>query len=68
MLTQAFEDFLNREVDRKEFLLYCGILIVTVTGILNLIKSLETVLVSKRHTNPVTGFSSGPYGGRKGSV
>ena len=51
-----------KEVDRKQFLLHAGAVVLTLTGVSGLIKAL---------TDPTTresgrGYGSGSYGGREG--
>ncbi len=51
-------NFLQKEVTRKEFLLLIGLFIITITGISGIIKSLNSISQTKTEQ----GFGSGPYG------
>jgi hypothetical protein len=51
-------ELLTQEMNRREFLLYLGIILLTITGIIGMDKNLSG-LVNKKQTN---GFGGGPYG------
>jgi hypothetical protein len=57
-----FHELLEQEVDRKEFITYLGIALLTVLGISGLIHALSQPL----HRGLLNrGFGSGTYGGSK---
>jgi len=58
-----FTSLLSKEVTRKEFLLHLSVLLLAVTGISSLIKTLsDPHLVDRKLTRHKSGFGSGPYG------
>ncbi|MDQ3008743.1 MAG: hypothetical protein M3Q81_04045 [bacterium] len=63
MLLSAFNELLLKPVTRKEFLLHLGVLLLMITGVSGLLKTLAdpnvTTVTSTKHKN---GFGSGPYG------
>lgn len=59
-LTQ-FSELLSKEMTRKEFLVHVGMLLLIITGISGLLKTLSDPHLAN-HTKPTTGFGSGPYG------
>lgn len=61
MNTQALSSLLSKEVSRKEFLIYLGLFLLTITGISHVLKTIkdpELLGASK----PTKGFGSGVYG------
>jgi len=54
----SFSELMNKEMDRKEFLLYAGLIFLTVIGISGTVKNLSEII----HGKPQKGFGSGPYG------
>jgi len=61
---QNIEGFLNKKMDRREFLLFMGMFFLTIFGITNLLTSLSELNQTGNNTK-VKGFGSGPYGGTK---
>jgi hypothetical protein len=58
-----FQELLSKEITRKEFLLHIGLLLLIITGISALLKTLSNPHLL---TPPATlGFEAGPYGGVK---
>jgi len=58
------QSLVNRKMDRKEFLLYLGFFILTITGISGILKNLNDPKLFKVKNKPqAQGFGSGPYGG-----
>jgi hypothetical protein len=60
-MSSPIHRLMAKEVDRKQFLLHTGAVVLTLTGVSGLIKAL---------TEPTTGSSAGgygssPYGGRE---
>lgn len=49
---------MQKEMTRKEFLLYAGILLLTITGISGIWKNVSGIV----NGTPKKGFGSGPYG------
>lgn len=63
-MLDMFQELLEQEVDRREFLTYLGIAALTVMGISGLLHALSQPLHRGiRHTNQ--GFGGGAYGGGK---
>ena len=59
-MVYSFNELLTKEVNRREFLITAGLVLLTVTGISGVIKSL-TSLTDQQQTQS-KGFGSGPYG------
>lgn len=55
----AFNTLLDKEMDRKQFLLYAGMILMTIIGLSGVINKIRELTSS--HSS---GFGSGPYGGR----
>jgi putative Mn2+ efflux pump MntP len=64
---QSIEVFLNKKMDRREFLVYIGMVVLTVIGVRNLISALSTMEHNTVNKNTHS-FGSGPYGGLKGGI
>lgn len=66
-LKHTLDDFLNRDMDRKEFLAHIGAGVLAIVGVSNLTKLLgkDQQVVSEGRKQ---GFGSGPYGGNKEEV
>jgi hypothetical protein len=58
----AIEKLLTKNMDRKEFLLFLGLVLITVIGIPGFMNSIAELIEPKRQTQ---GFGSGTYGGVK---
>lgn len=69
MLKQAFDQLLESEMDRKDFLKSMGIAAVALTGAAVVLRSLTPAISTKKVTNSATaqkismGYGSSPYGG-----
>jgi hypothetical protein len=59
-----WQKLLNKKIDRKQFLIYSGLLLLSVTGVSGVIKNLKHPGILKNSDNHkvTTGFGSGPYG------
>lgn len=53
-------NLLDKKMTRREFLSYMGILLVTITGIVGLMKSVSNI--STPRIKKGNNFGSGPYG------
>jgi hypothetical protein len=67
MSSHVFKNLLTKRITRKQFLVYLGILVLTVLGISPLIKSISNLDLTKRLRQPKipiaqNGFGAGPYG------
>lgn len=58
---EYIQKILTKEMTRKEFLVYLGMLFLTIFGISSLLKSLSKLSPSPRK-QPKIGFGAGPYG------
>jgi hypothetical protein len=58
MQTKPLTILMEKEMSRKEFLLYTGLILLAVTGVSGVWKNLSTVINGKKQK----GFGSGPYG------
>lgn len=58
MSIQPLNELLVKEVNRKEFLLYFGVVLLAVTGISGILKNVSGVVNGKAEK----GFGGGPYG------
>lgn len=54
----ALQTLLTKEMDRREFLLFAGVLLVTITGLAGMTKSINNIISPKAES----GFGSNPYG------
>ena len=55
----------KKEMSRKQFLVYMGVTLLTITGIPSILKMI-THPVSNTHQSPSSqGFGQGPYGGKR---
>ncbi|OGM13075.1 hypothetical protein A3A76_01615 [Candidatus Woesebacteria bacterium RIFCSPLOWO2_01_FULL_39_23] len=60
----AFNSFLRRKMNRREFLIYLGLFFVTITGISGVLKSISNHQMIKPSSRPQkSSFGIGPYGG-----
>lgn len=60
MKLQVVETLLQKEMDRKEFLLYVGLVMLALTGVSGFLKTLST---SIEKTASSSDFGGGVYGG-----
>ena len=63
---QGFEkihEILEQEIDRKEFLRYLGVGLLSLVGIMNLIHNLDHFLGTKSKTKTTASTSQKPSGG-----
>lgn len=58
MQLEPLTNLMQKEMTRKEFLLYAGILLLTITGISGIWKNVSGIV----NGTPKKGFGSGPYG------
>ena len=63
MQIALFEELLAKEMTRKEFLLHLGLLLLTITGITGLLRTVSNPNLLSKHKSVASGFGSGPYGG-----
>ena len=63
MEIQPLEEIIDREMDRKEFLLYVGALLLVITGVSGMVK---TLMPTARDTGAMShqqaGYGNRPYG------
>jgi hypothetical protein len=62
MKVSLFDELLSKEMTRKEFLLHIGLLLLTLTGISSLLRTISDPHLASRNTKSSKGFGSGPYG------
>jgi hypothetical protein len=62
MNTNIFQKLLSKEMTRKEFLLHLGMLVLVITGVAGMLKTLSDPYVSSKQKT-TQGFGAGPYGG-----
>lgn len=58
-----FDQLLSKEMTRREFLLHLGFLILAITGITGLLKTVSNPNLLTANKKVSTGFGAGPYGG-----
>ena len=58
MHMKNFNELMKKELNRKEFILYSGVFILTVTGVSAILKNTFGISLSKTEK----GFGGGPYG------
>lgn len=63
MNISSFEKLLEKEMERKEFLLYLGLFLLAITGISNFLKSISESINTDKNTTTQHSFGSGAYGG-----
>lgn len=59
-----FKELLSKEMNRKEFLVHIGALLLAVIGISSLLRTLSNPHPSKRNS----GYGSNNYGGKEGGL
>lgn len=62
MNIQPLHELLRTEVDRKEFLAYCGATILGVLGVTGLVKTLTQHAPASKSQS--SSYGSSPYGGK----
>ena len=62
MPSRHLSQLLSQELTRKQFLLYLGLLLLTVTGVTGLVKTLSDPKLIHKQRTATQGFGSGPYG------
>lgn len=65
MRINYFEKLLDSNMDRKEFLVYIGMILFACTGIASVLKNISHTNLPKS-TSPSQGFGYSAYGGSKG--
>lgn len=63
MKIPSFAKLLEKEMDRKEFLLYVGVFLLAITGVSSLLKSISESIHTDTNTSDPNSFSYGVYGG-----
>lgn len=63
MTSRHISQLLSQELTRKQFLLYLGFLVLTLTGVTGLAKTLSDPKLIHKQRTATRGFGSGPYGG-----
>lgn len=63
-IQNQFENLLDTEVDRREFLAYCGAALLGVLGVSGMIKTLTQYSPSPENQKAIGGYGSSTYGGR----
>jgi len=58
MIIKPLIQLLETEMDRKEFLIEAGLILLTITGITGILKNISTITQGKQQK----GFGTGPYG------
>lgn len=58
MHSQLLSTLLAKQMDRREFLLHVGLVLLAVTGISSIVK----IVTNPKGETPKTGFGAGPYG------
>lgn len=53
---------LSKEMNRKEFLIHIGMVLLIITGVSSLLQTLAKPELLHKKTQPSKGFGSGPYG------
>ena len=64
----AIEDVLHRSMDRKEFLIYVSLVLISLTGLKNIVHVLTDPKPIRFSSSSPDSFGAGPYGGRKKEV
>jgi len=54
----TLQAILEKDMDRREFLLYTGLILITITGIAGMTKSVQNIFNQRTDK----GFGSNPYG------
>ena len=62
----SLQHLLEREMDRKEFLLYLGLLLLTLSGVAGVWKTLSHPDLLGVKATKIPSYGIGPYGGTKG--
>lgn len=63
---KAFEEALSKRMDRREFIAYMGVLVVTVIGIPEILNRVGNIFAGKPPaSDKTTSFGIGTYGGIK---
>lgn len=65
MNSQFFGGIFSKEMTRKEFLTHAGLMILVITGVAGVLKTLSEPDVLNFRTKASKGFGAGPYGGVK---
>lgn len=63
MPANLFDQLLAKPLTRKEFLLHLGLLLVAITGITGLLRTISNPDLLSKQQKVSSGFGSGPYGG-----
>ena len=65
MNMSSFQKLLEKEMDRKEFLVYVGVFLLTFTGISSFLKSISESIHTDTQSSGSQSFGYGVYGGVK---
>lgn len=63
MSSHHLSHIISHELTRKQFLLYLGLLFLTLSGVAGLSKALSDPKIIHKQRAATRGFGSGPYGG-----
>lgn len=63
MRKNPFNELLAKEMTRREFLQHVGFLLLVITGLSGIVKTLSDPHLIGSQTKASQGFGSGPYGG-----
>lgn len=63
-----FDQLLSKEMTRREFLLHLGFLMLAITGIMGLLKTVSNPNLLTTNKKVSSGFGAGPYGGHAKKV
>lgn len=58
MKVSLFDELLSKEMTRKEFLIHIGLLLMAISGLSGIIRTITDPHIS-------SGFGGGPYAGKK---
>lgn len=65
MILPTFTTVLAKEMNRREFLIHIGLLLLVLTGISGLLRTLSNPNLLSTHKQVSSGFGSGAYGGAR---
>ena len=63
--SQSIQAILHKQLNRREFLIYLGILFLFITGVAGFMKALHDPVSKGEPGAQAPGFGYGPYGGNK---
>ena len=63
--SQSIQTLLHKPLNRREFLIYLGTLVLLITGVAGLMKALQEQVSHEESGAHTLGFGYGPYGGNR---